>query len=126
MTGYNNQNWHRDSDGRALEPTVRLSSPEYDSLHAWAKEHGITEVFTLVTHTFGSTRHFTVIGNLSQELSHPESTDILSAWITNPFIEQLAKLQNAYDESPDIYQKFPALPHAGNANQTKPNQTNAT
>jgi len=60
----------------------------------WAQEHEITEIFEVATLTFGFTKHFTVIGNLSQELSHPESVDILSAWAANPLITQLSKLRD--------------------------------
>ncbi|SOB74791.1 hypothetical protein SAMN04488490_0325 [Marinobacter sp. LV10R510-11A] len=119
MTDYDNQNWHRNADGEVLKTTVRLSSPEYDNLHAWAQSHSITEALEVVALTFGFSKHFTVIGNLSQELSHPESINILSAWITNPFIAQLSKLRGLYEVSPDIHRKYPSMPHAGNANQTK-------
>lgn len=119
MTNYDDQNWHENVDEETSKTTVRPSNAEYDDLQAWAQKHSITEAFEIVALTFGFTKHFTVLGNLSQELSYPESINILSSWITNPFIAQLSKLRGLYNVSPDIHRKYPALPHAGNANQTK-------
>jgi len=119
MTTYDNAHRHRTPDGETQEQTVRHRGSAYATLYEWAQKHQITEIFEVATLTFGFTKHFTVIGNLCQELSHPESLDILNAWADNPLITQLSKLRATYDSCPDIHKIYPALPHAGNANQTK-------
>ncbi|OZB16550.1 MAG: hypothetical protein B7X58_05215, partial [Marinobacter sp. 34-60-7] len=119
MTINGTQDWHSVEPQATDNTTVRQPTPQYDTLHTWAKDAQLSEVFELTALTFGFSKHFTVIGNLNQELSHPESLEILAAWSNNPLVALLSDLRQAFTDSSDIAIEFPALPHAGNSDQTK-------
>lgn len=96
-------------------PTV---SPAYEQLLSWAQAEDVHNVFAVVAATFGFSDTFTVIGNLSAELSHPESQQIVESWSDNPIVSQLRLLNEAYSNSCDIKSRFPIWPHRGQARST--------
>ena len=118
MTNDNTNSWHRESAERFQKTTVRHPPSNINELIGWAKQEGVAEAFALVAQTFGQTEAFTVLGNLGQELSHPESIVILSDWTDNPIVNALSKLHAAYQNSADIHTRHPPLSHNGNTHQT--------
>lgn len=91
---------------------------KFDDLVEWASQQGLAEEFSVTAQTFGYTKAFTIVGNLSQEFSHPESSAVLSHWQDNPIVRLLVKLHIAYQSSPEIRSSFPPLSHRGNIEQT--------
>ncbi|MGO1501050.1 MAG: hypothetical protein ACTHWH_07170, partial [Marinobacter sp.] len=117
MTNNNIRAGHKVSEGTSNKVTVRLE-PSITELRNWAKQESITDAFKLTAQTFGQTEAFTVIGNLSQELSHPESTVILNDWADNPIVNMLSKLHAAYQSSAHISTQYPPLSHNGSITPT--------
>lgn len=111
-------NWHRDPPQAVTETTVRHPGPLEETLLAWAVQEDISDVFAAVALTFGFSEAFTIIGNLSQELSHPEASDILNEWSDDPIVNELLRLNTAYRDSPTIVTQYPPYPHHGNVKQT--------
>lgn len=117
MTNNNIRAGHKISAGSSNKVTVRLTSTIAE-LQSWAKQEGVAEAFDIVAQAFGQSEAFTVIGNLSQELSHPESSVTLNDWVDNPIVNMLLKLHAAYQSSSHISSQHPPLSHSGNSSST--------
>lgn len=117
MTTNNIRGGHKVSEGDSDKMTVRLK-PSITELQNWATQKGIAESYDIVAQTLGQTEIFTVIGNLSQELSHPESTVILNDWADNPIVTMLSKIHTTYQSSTHVSTHYPPLSHSGNTTQT--------
>lgn len=111
--------WHRIGDAVSPETTVRHSEPHRVELSSWARQHELSGIFDAVALTFGFTENFTIIGNLSRELSQPEADSLLTQWADNPYIAQLTRLRDAYFQSPEISFLYAGITHAGTADQTR-------
>lgn len=110
--------WHKNGVVPLTETTVRHLASRQEVLRNWAQQQEISDALEAIALTFGMSEGFTVIGNLSQELSHPESAEILNQWSDDPIVEELQRLNVIYRNSPEIVTQYPPYPHHGNVQQT--------
>ena len=89
-----------------------------EELRDWAANNGVLEEVSLLADTFGASKAFSVVGNLSLELSHPESERISNEWSDDPIVAQLRRLRSSYLSSEEVQFRFPPLSQKGNANRT--------
>lgn len=99
--------------------TLRLRGPHFEAIKTWADERNVSEIFEAVALTFGFNENFTIIGNLSRELSSSDSVRILTQWTENLYIYQLNRLITAYGKSTEISSAFAGIPQGVSRGNTK-------
>ncbi|MEP3561326.1 MAG: hypothetical protein ABJN46_03325, partial [Marinobacter sp.] len=119
MAIHDHQNGHKTERPTDHDLTVRHPGPRFTTLKSWAEQHGIIGIFEAIALTFGFTENFTIIGNLSRELSNSDSKATLDQWTENPYIFELQKLLAAYHQSTEITKAFAGVPQGVSRSNTK-------
>lgn len=113
------QNRHRIEESDDSNLTVRLSKPHFKAIESWAEQQGVSEIFQAIALTFGFTENFTILGNLSRELSNSDSVDQLTQWADNPYVYQLNRLISAYNKCTEISSAYAGIHQGVSRNNTK-------
>lgn len=113
------QNRHRIEDSDDSNLTVRHAGPHFKTIESWAEQQGVSEIFQAIALTFGFTENFTIVGNLSRELSNSDSVNLLTQWADNPYVYQLNRLISAYNRCTEISSAYVGIHQGVSRNNTK-------
>ncbi len=119
MAKDDHQDWHNIEKSDDSDLTVRLAGPHFRTLKSWAEQQDLSEIFEAIALTFGFTENFTILGNLSRELSNSDSVDLLTQWADNPYVYQLNRLISAYNRCTEISSAYVGIHQGVSRNNTK-------